>query len=265
MKVIVVPTDFSAASQNAMNYAAQMAKTVGASLYLVNVYQLPVSMDDMPGMVVPSEDLKEASDANLDRMKELLHQNFPDIEVKSESILGDLVGELTDLGERLRPYAIVGSTHHTTGVERLLFGKSGMALLKIPRIPVVVIPETYTECCTTNTAMAYDGTDSVTRQQRVKAFIEPLHTQLHLVHIRTTDREADPKLENTFTELKPVCHRVKDDEFVHGVQTFIQDHRIDMLIIFPHKHSLMERFFLKIHSAELLERVSIPLVSLYED
>jgi hypothetical protein len=140
-----------------------------------------------------------------------------------------------------------------------------MALLKIPKIPVVVVPDTYTECCANNIAMAYDGTDSIARQQRIKDFIEPLKTQLHLVHIQTTDSDAAPKLENSFTDLKPICHRIKDDEFIHGVQTFIQDHHIDMLIIFPHKHSLMERFFLKIHSAELLEHVSIPLVSLYED
>ena len=41
MKTILAPTDFSASSINAVNYAADMALAVNAQLILINAVQFP--------------------------------------------------------------------------------------------------------------------------------------------------------------------------------------------------------------------------------
>ena len=43
MKTIIAPTDFSAVSLNAMNYAADLAVAIDAKLLLVNIVPLPVT------------------------------------------------------------------------------------------------------------------------------------------------------------------------------------------------------------------------------
>jgi nucleotide-binding universal stress UspA family protein len=57
MKTIIIPTDFSPAAINAMNYAADMAIAINASLLLFHVYSVPISMTDVPVMLVSVEEL----------------------------------------------------------------------------------------------------------------------------------------------------------------------------------------------------------------
>ena len=55
MKTIIVPTDFSPIATNAMNFAADMAVNINASLMLLHVYQVPVSMPDVPVVLMDGE------------------------------------------------------------------------------------------------------------------------------------------------------------------------------------------------------------------
>ena len=74
MNIIVVPTDFSPSADNAMKYAAELAQTVNASLLLVHVYQIPVSMSDVPVLMISAEELKVNADKGLERVRELLQK-----------------------------------------------------------------------------------------------------------------------------------------------------------------------------------------------
>ena len=62
MKTIIVPTDFSPIATNAMNFAADMAANINASLMLLHVYQVPVSMTDVPIVLVSAEELRTAAE-----------------------------------------------------------------------------------------------------------------------------------------------------------------------------------------------------------
>ena len=48
MKTLIVVTDFSPAASNAVNYAADMALTINATLLILHVYQLPVIYLEVP-------------------------------------------------------------------------------------------------------------------------------------------------------------------------------------------------------------------------
>src|SRR5215211_5268139 len=87
MDTIVVPTDFSPSADNAMNYAAQLAQIIRASILLVHVYQIPISMNDVPVLMVSAEELKDSADRGLQNAKTHLEKKFPGIVVKTESRL----------------------------------------------------------------------------------------------------------------------------------------------------------------------------------
>ena len=50
MKHIVVTTDFTAASRNAVIYAAELAKTTNARLHIYHAYHTPVVTAEVPVM-----------------------------------------------------------------------------------------------------------------------------------------------------------------------------------------------------------------------
>lgn len=46
MKAIIASTSFSTVSVNAVNYAADMAEFIGANLYIVHYYDMPLILGD---------------------------------------------------------------------------------------------------------------------------------------------------------------------------------------------------------------------------
>ena len=72
MKTIIIPTDFSPVSYNAMQYGVELAKTVNASVLLLNVTTISASYSDMPAVVESVDDLtRDAADKLLDLKKEM--------------------------------------------------------------------------------------------------------------------------------------------------------------------------------------------------
>ena len=74
MKTIIVPTDFSAISNNAMDYALGLAKETGSSLLLFHAYQVPVSMTDVPIVLVSVEELQKNAENRVADTKQSLEQ-----------------------------------------------------------------------------------------------------------------------------------------------------------------------------------------------
>jgi nucleotide-binding universal stress UspA family protein len=65
MKTIIIPTDFSPIATNALHYGIDMAQAIDASLYLLHVYQVPITMTDVPIVLVSVEELQKNAEERL--------------------------------------------------------------------------------------------------------------------------------------------------------------------------------------------------------
>src|SRR5262245_54529878 len=131
MKTIIVPTDFSPIATNAMNFAADMAVSINANLLLLHVYQVPVSMTDIPVVLVSADELKKDSELKLQECKDSLeHITSNKIKIYTEARMGDTVDELEDLCGNIKPFAIIMGTKGTSGVERMLFGSTAITAIR---------------------------------------------------------------------------------------------------------------------------------------
>jgi len=260
MKIIVVPTDFSPFADNAMNYAAQLAEKTGASLLLVHVYQIPISMNDVPVLMISAEELKDSADRGLENAKTHLEKKFPGIVVKTESRLGDVVNELEELALELKPLAIVVGKHGASGVERLLFGSTTLSIIRHLKFPVISVPDGVNYQLN-HIALAADNGGFTGQEEKIKNFVEETKAKLHIVHVQETGKDT-PGLKNILPQLNPVYETVRNEEFVRGIQSYVKTHAIDMLMVLPHKHSLMERLFFKPHTTELIEKLKIPVLTI---
>src|SRR5688572_6852639 len=90
MKQIIVATDFSVPAEYAMLYAGQLAQKTGSGLILLHVFQVPVSMSEVPVLMVSVEEWKHNAEIGLERAKEQVLQSFPGIAIETESRLGDV-------------------------------------------------------------------------------------------------------------------------------------------------------------------------------
>ncbi|MGZ3844922.1 MAG: universal stress protein [Flavisolibacter sp.] len=264
MKTIVLATDFSASADNAMLYAGRIANNIGASLLLLHVYQVPVGMNDMPLLVVSTEELKSNADAGLLKSKELLLANFSSLDVQMESRLGDVVDELKDICKKINPLLIVIGKHGASGVQQMLFGSTSLSIIRNITHPVIVVPDRSRDFHMENAALAIDSDVENVCVQKIKSLVKDLKIRLHLVHVRP-EKSAYLQASNLVAELNSRCSNVYDHEFVHGIESYIKENNIDLLIIMPHKHNLVERLFVKTHTKELLRKISIPIMCICEN
>lgn len=265
MKTIIVPTDFSPAADNAMHYAARMAQQLQANLLLLHVYTIPVSMNDVPVLMISAEELKKGADEGLARSKNELATAYPDVPMKAESRLGDVTDELSEACKATDPIAVVMGSQGSSGFEQFLFGSTALSAIKHLRYPVIAVPANYAFKEIKNMVLAADlGPMEERAKEQLQKVVQLLNSHLHVVHVRSLD-EAEtepPALVQQLASLSPTYHVIEDDNVSHGIQTYLQTTEADLLIVLPHEHNLMEKLFFKMHTKDLLKSAQVPVLSI---
>ncbi|HEU4472965.1 MAG TPA: universal stress protein [Flavisolibacter sp.] len=257
MKPIVVLTDFSAPADNAMLYAGNLAQKLGCSLLLLHIYQVPVSMNEVPVIVISAEELKSGVDAGLYRSRAALQRAFPDLTIKTESRLGDLISELEDVCRETGPLLIVEGKHDAGGLERILFGSTALSVVRHAHIPVIVVPAAAPGKEIKRLGLAIGSEGPGQSASFIGSMTQALQASLHIVHVHADG--TSPEL--SFSQLPDASfHTVRDEDFLNGIQTFLEEQSIDLLAVLPHRHSLIERLFFRIHTEELVNKLSIPVM-----
>jgi len=263
MKQIVVATDFSVPAEHAMLYAGQLAQKTGSGLILLHVFQVPVSMSEVPVLMVSVDELKHNAEAGLARAREHVLQLYPNLAVETESRMGDVTTELNDLCDDKEVVAIVTGKHGASGLERLFFGSTSLSVVRHTQIPVVVVPENAVTKEPKTIALAVDSPGEKLPHQKIKSMVEGLGASLHIIHVQQ-EKSGTKEVTATVDGLETVYETIRDDDFLHGIQTYLQSNNIDMLMVLPHKHSFLERLASKTHTEELLRKITIPVLCITE-
>lgn len=263
MNRIIIPVDFSPASDNAMHYGAKLAQHIGASILLVHVYQIPVGVNDIQVMMIPADELKNIADTGLNRCRMQLVSAYQGLEIQTESRLGGVNDVLNDLSKEVNPFAIVIGSSGTTGLERLLFGSTAISLIRHATHPVIAVPAEYTHFSINNIVIAADlQEEHPLPYARITAIMQKLNAKLHLVHV-VKDGEPDvASILEKFGHLKPEYHAVQHEDVKDGLLNYVSQSAADLLILLPHEHNLMERLFFKLHTEDIVASTRIPVLAL---
>lgn len=141
---ILVPTDFSAVSDAALDYAIAIARRFGASLHLLHVLDDPFVGGDtwgsevyIAGVPAMRETLIEEASAKLSRV--LAHAQAKGIPARSEVRLGRPATMIRDTAEKEASDLIVMGTHGRTGVTHALLGSVAEKMVRVAPCPVLTV------------------------------------------------------------------------------------------------------------------------------
>ena len=142
MKTIVVPTDFSKVSLNAVKYAADMACILHTNLSLLHVVGIPKNYIGGSPPVYNVSELIEDAEKELEHLKDKMLARTDDrISISIKTIIGDVILGIADHCEALNTYAIVMGAESTGPLERILFGgKTITAVRRLPW-PLITVPD----------------------------------------------------------------------------------------------------------------------------
>lgn len=134
---ILVPTDFSDASNQALEYAKGIAKKYDSRLFLVNVSE-PINMVTPPEAAwIDEEGIEQRLEQRLDQAgSELRSQGYW---AEAFSMTGAIRNEVLTFINENKVDLIVLGTHSRTGFERFLLGSDAEAILRKVKCPVLLV------------------------------------------------------------------------------------------------------------------------------
>lgn len=274
MNTIVVPTDFSPVSENAVRYAVNMAKEIGTTVTLIHVYQIPVSMSDVPVAIVSAEELHETTLEKINELKTTVEQTSGgNVKIYAEVRLGNIVDELEEFCKQLKPFAIVLGTKGSSAVDRILFGSTTLTVIRDFNWPVIIVPPgtVYKSIKKVGFACDFMQVIETTPISYIKEIVRTFHAELHVLnvdfenkHFRGEQAEESFLLHSMLEDLNPQYHFIDNPDVEEGINEFADKNNLDLLITIPKKHKLLERLFRKSHTKKLVFESHVPILCVHE-
>jgi len=270
MKTILVATDFSDAALNAANYAADMAKSINTSLFLLHIYEIPVPYLEIPVMVDVNELVKDAQ-LRLDKLKqELIKRTDNKINIIAETKTGTFIQELQSTCENIKPYVTILGTQGTTAADHVSFGSRAVQAMKKLEWTLITVPFKASYSSIKKMALACD-LKNVTKTipvEDIKTLLGDFKSELHIINTGKKERfNADVVFESGILEemllkFKPQFHFIAADNIDTGIIDFVEKNNIDLLIALHSHRSLIESIIHKSHSKQFILHSHVPVMAL---
>jgi nucleotide-binding universal stress UspA family protein len=142
IRTILVPVDFSACSDAALDQAIELARQLSARLVLFHSYWVDVSMAPSLYWVVPPdfvEKLREATTAELEKIAKRAAQ--AGVACESRASAEPAVAAILDLAQTLPADLIAMGTHGRTGLKHVALGSTAERIVRLAPCPVLTVKE----------------------------------------------------------------------------------------------------------------------------
>jgi len=267
MKTIIVATDFSPAAQNAALYAAHLAAHLNASLELVHSYIIPFAYTDSPVPLLNIDELQKIAEDSMEA--ELLRiKTIASTQVQSRIMPGDISDCLTDIIETEKPLLIVMGTSGE-GSDSFLWGSMAVKALRNLKAPVLAVPANVLwrpiqKICF---AADYDQISETTPSTEILNWVDDMDATLDVIHVDKPEKAITPPmmLVNMLQGANPTFHAIINENIEGGVAEFLQDHKIDWLLVIPKKYGFFENLFHKSRTKLLTQVSNAPVLALHQE
>lgn len=276
MKNILVPTDFSIESLNAVDYAAEMALSLKASLHILHIYQPPASAyAELPMPPVQMEENLDSLDQRMEELRSRLETiTKGEITLKMELRIGNIRAEIAEVVHQLEPMLVVMGSHGAGKIERWLMGSHTLWASKHLPCPLIIVPPDvkFKKISKVGLAWNYRPLKDLTPLNRIRDLVKALAAELHVICImkNSSDQLSDKLLaeathfQKEFGELKPHFSFLVDKDISRSILEFSVNQKLDMMIVIPARHALLGRMLHHSESRDLAIHSQWPLLSIHE-
>lgn len=261
MQSIITPTDFSQASLNAVNYAADMALALNTRLVVLHATGTPGNSGDI--YTAPAHD---EIDEKLNSLKnDLIKRTNKKIPVHTKKTIGFTESEIISACRHQKPLAVIMATRGASFMEHFFKGSITVYLSKNLKYPVIVVPHGLEHKPIRKILLATDLENiSGLPIERIKNIVKVFNAQLDVVHVSNGEDkpEITSRRMNELTGYLSGCnahgHFIYNRNVYEGIIDFAKENNADIILTFPKKHS----FFYKSKSKQLIFKAPFAVMTL---
>ncbi|MBL7805620.1 MAG: universal stress protein [Saprospiraceae bacterium] len=273
MKTILVPTDFSSASANALRYAGAIASQSGAELVVLHVVFPNEGVDNNVYAAFWSDDYISQREKDLKDWvrRQQRGQSGDAVPTRFECLVGFPIPSIAEVAEKHNVDLIVMGTTGATGLRGVFLGSVAAGMIGRTDIPLIVVPKK---------AQYYPNSPAVFATDfhfRIESMgLKVLHTllgmhkmPLKVVHIidKPGEREVQEKetaLTKKLGDIPFDMHYLHDRDAAQAISNFIEATDAGLLIAVAHEHSLLYKIFNESLTRKLAHRIHVPLLALHD-
>lgn len=140
IRTVLAPVDFGASSEHALDVALDLAKSVGATLHVLHVYQIPVyGFPDGAFLAGPeiATRMSEAAQRGLDALVQRIADRG--VPVKGTLRQGAPHEEIVAMAKESAADVVVIGTHGRTGLSHALMGSVAEKVVRTCPVPVLSV------------------------------------------------------------------------------------------------------------------------------
>ncbi|MGQ0827600.1 MAG: universal stress protein [Bacteroidota bacterium] len=259
MDTIIVTTDFSKNADNALNYATELAKLLGATITLL--YIDSISEKANGNSIQQSETTIQSNDKNI-KMELCIRSGQID-KVISETVK-----------KKSADLIIIGISE--TGVfEDTILGGNAVDIIRNSAAPILIIPAKAKFKIPTKMVFATDYIELKNDQPlfALLNFVTLFKSKLFIVNVMKEDEKTSSKKVAAIINVKKVFNRVAlsfyypyNDDVVSGINEFVSETDSDIVAMIPHKHNVFYRLFNLSQTRKMIfHSNNVPILALPEN
>lgn len=258
MKHILLPTDFSENSWNAITYAIQLYQNEECTFHIYNAYT-PIIYHVEYVLVYPAQfglgdSVREASLQSLKKIIERIQTEFknnPNHTFVTVARFDALVPGIRELVSEHNIDLIIMGTQGATGAQEVLFGSNTVHVFKDIKCPVLAIPSGFDFESPQEILLPTDlkVTYQNTHLDLLVDIAEAHRSRVNALHVSTgytlTESQQDHQreLETMFKGTAYLFHEYDSMDIEVAINEFQVKHKINLLAMINNKHSFFENLF----------------------
>ena len=271
MKNIIAATDYSELAENAVAYAASVARLNHYQLVLLNDYSIPVHATNarLTGEVIDrlindNKVLLDEKAAALEEkydIKAIAHPTFIFIDQAIDQAIAEYKPEMIVMGMEEK------------SLEQDLFGNTTTSTIKRSNCPVLAVPGNVTFTVPKKVLFACDVLNGASQKilAQVKAVAMHTHAEVEILVINKTIEELQEKAAASAVlipvnqNLDGITYHYKNvlsDSIIKMISEEIKSCTADLLIMVPQQHGFWDSMVHRSKTRIMASGLSIPLLSI---
>lgn len=279
MKNILLPTDFSTNSLNAIQYAKNFLIDEDCTFYLLNIYRMPylehdeLMMYNVEKLASLENTLLKSSQRDLKATVEKVIFS-PNHKIELLSDYSFFIDSVKQKIEKLNIELIIMGTKGATGAKEIFMGSNTGDVIMKTDCDVIAVPDKATFkipkeiVFPTDFRLFYDADDlDILKKIAIKN-----GSNIRILYVQNDnpldeEQKANKKdLERYFDTLNYSFHTLTNTDFESAVNCFTQSRGdVDMIAIIAKHYNIFQRLFFKPKVEELSFHTKIPLLVLHKN
>ncbi|WP_188460862.1 universal stress protein [Bizionia arctica] len=277
MKQILLLTDFSANSKNAITYALQLFEKQACHFLILHIPTKSIySTSDLMTIGNNSiyDSLVKKAEKKLDKFVKTLEATSNNKHATFEAIVDYdmLTDSVNQIIKSKKIDLIVMGTNGVTGAKEVVFGSNTINVIRKVACTTLVIPKGFKYKTPKELFLPLDVYDSLNSESflKLKRFAKKFNASFNIMRIiensvvsetEKTDRE------HINTHLNDITHAyllVKNIRLDQAINQYLETHeKMDMLTLLVQKESAFERFLTGSDTKKISQNLKVPLLILH--